>query len=151
MYITCTEKQVRVSVVCKIVFHQLWYVYNHMFFWSCLVLVCLWHCYVYNICRQSVCIKTGGWQIGTFMYSRFFPQWRISAVVFLPSKMLKLCRPINICSKMIFSLRDSISASIYNLDSDKFTDHFQETDQSGPKISQTTWLPPKKIEGDILW
>ncbi len=28
-------------------------------------------------------------------------------------------------------------ASIYNLKSDKFTDYFQETDQSGPKLSQT--------------
>ena len=31
-------------------------------------------------------------------------------------------------------------ASIYNLKSDKFTDHFQETDQSGPKLSQTFLL-----------
>ncbi len=48
MYITSTEKQVRVSVVCEIVFTKAGMYITFVFLSSCLVLVCLWHCYVYN-------------------------------------------------------------------------------------------------------
>ena len=114
MYITCTEKLVRVSVVSKIVFIEAGMYIIFVFLWSCPVLVCLWRCYVYNcdlvmymtctekqvrvsVVSEIVFIKDGMYI--TFVFLLSCPDL---AVVFLPSKMLKLCRPINKCSKMIF-------------------------------------------------
>ena len=102
MYITSTEKQVRVwccMLNCSIKADM--YI-TFVFFTSGCVRGYVCQVVIYITCIDNPSGPDWWMTHKNIDVFKVFSMMQNSAVVFLPSKLLKLCQLINICSKMIF-------------------------------------------------